>query len=394
MKYIVLIMDGAAGLPIAERGDKTSLEAANTPNLDAMARQGLMGLARTVPQGMEPTSACACMSVMGYNPVMYYKGRATIEAKSMDIDIAPGEAVFRCNLVNTAGGKMMDYAGGHISNEEAREIIKTLNDTLGSEDVIFYPGVSFRHILKIKGREEVLKAKCTPPHDIPGKDIKEYLPQGPGSELLLSLMNRSETVLKGNKINLARLEKGLVPITNIWLFWGSGRVPAMPPFVKTYGVTAAMTSAVDLLKGLAKMASIDILNIKGVTDGSDNDNAAQAEGALRSLYDHDMAIIHIEAPDESGHGGHTDQKIGDIENIDKEVIGRLRNYKGELRVLIMPDHPTPIKIRTHIADPVPFLIWGKGVKNNGTSRFTENEAKKTGIFVGDGYKIMETLLRR
>ncbi len=394
MKYVVLIMDGAAGLPIADRGDKTSLELAGTPNLDAMAKQGLMGLARTVPQGMEPSSACACMSVMGYNPVMYYKGRASIEAKSLDIDINPGEAVFRCNLVNTAGGKMMDYAGGHISNEEAAEIVKTLNDTLGSDDIVFYPGVSFRHILKIKGREEVLKAKCTPPHDIPGKDIKEYLPQGPGSELLLGLMERSETVLKSNKINLARLEKGQVPITSIWLFWGSGRIPAVPSFVKTYGVTAAMTSAVDLLKGLAKMAAIDILNVKGVTDGSDNDCAAQAEGALRSLYDHDLAIIHIEAPDESGHGGHTDQKIGDIEHIDKEVISRLRNYKGDLRVLVMPDHPTPIKIRTHIADPVPFLIWGKGVKNNGTSRFTENEAKKTGIFVGDGYKIMETLLRR
>jgi 2,3-bisphosphoglycerate-independent phosphoglycerate mutase len=394
MKYVVLIIDGAAGLPIEEKSGKTSLELAKTPNLDAMAKQGVIGLARTVPQGMEPSSACACMSVMGYNPVTYYKGRASIEAKSMGVDIGPGEAVFRCNLVNTTGGKMMDYAGGHISSEEAAEMIKALNNTLGSDDIIFYPGVSFRNILKIKNQEEVLKARCTPPHDIPGKDIKEYLPQGPGSELLLSFMKRSEAVLKSHKINLAHLQKGLVPITSIWLFWGSGRVPAMPPFIKTYGVTAAITSAVDLLKGLAMMASIDILNIKGVTDGSDNDNAAQAEGALKSLDDHDLVIIHIEAPDESGHGGHIDQKIGDIENIDREVLGRLRRYKSDLRVLIMPDHPTPLKIRTHIADPVPFLIWGKGIKNNGASRFTENEAKKTGIFIEDGYKIMENLLRR
>ncbi len=394
MKYAVLIIDGAAGLPIEEKGGRTCLELANTPNLDDMAKQGSLGLVRTVPPGMEPSSACACMSVMGYNPVMYYKGRASIEAKSIGIDIKPGEVVFRCNLVNTAGGKMMDYSGGHITNEEAAEIIKTLNDTLGTDEIVFYPGVGYRHILKIKNHEDTLNARCTPPHDIPGKDIKDYLPQGPGSGLLLDLMARSETVLRSNKINLARLEKGLVPITTIWLFWGSGRVPIMPPFAKLYGLSAAMTSAVDLLKGLAKMASIDVLNIKGVTDGMDNDNAAQAEGALKALVDHDLVIIHIEAPDEAGHGGNAGDKIKAIEQIDQEVVGRLRRYKNNLRVLVMPDHPTPVKVRTHIAAPVPYMIWGKGVKGNGAARFTEAEGKKTGVFIGDGYKIMETLLRK
>lgn len=394
MKYAVLIIDGAAGLPIEEKGGRTCLELANTPNLDDMAKQGSLGLVRTVPPGMEPSSACACMSVMGYNPVMYYKGRASIEAKSIGIDIKPGEVVFRCNLVNTAGGKMMDYSGGHITNEEAAEIIKTLNDTLGTDEIVFYPGVGYRHILKIKNHEDTLNARCTPPHDIPGKDIKDYLPQGPGSGLLLDLMARSETVLRSNKINLARLEKGLVPITTIWLFWGSGRVPVMPPFAKLYGLSAAMTSAVDLLKGLAKMASIDVLNIKGVTDGMDNDNAAQAEGALKALVDHDLVIIHIEAPDEAGHGGNASDKIKAIEQIDQEVVGRLRRYKNNLRVLVMPDHPTPVKVRTHIAAPVPYMIWGKGVKGNGAARFTEAEGKKTGVFIGDGYKIMETLLRK
>jgi 2,3-bisphosphoglycerate-independent phosphoglycerate mutase len=394
MKYIVLIVDGAAGLPIAGKNNLTSLEAAKTPNLDAMAKQGIVGLGRTVPPGMEPGSAVACMSVMGYNPAVFYGGRAPIEAKSMGIDVGPGEVVFRCNLVNTAGGKMNDYSGGHITTAESTEIVKSLNNELGSKDVIFYPGVTYRHILKLKGHEEAINAKCTPPHDIPGKDIKDYLPQGPGKEVLLDLMVRSEAVLKSHKINAARVKEGKVPISGIWLFWGSGSVPAMPSFKKTYGVKAAMTSAVDLLKGLAKMADIDILDIKGITDGSDNDHAGQTEGALKSLAVHDLVIIHIEAPDESGHGGRAEQKIKDIENIDREVAGRLRNYNGDLRVLVMPDHPTPISLRTHTGDPVPYLLWGKGIKPGSAAKFTEKEAQKTGIFTADGYKIIETLLSK
>jgi 2,3-bisphosphoglycerate-independent phosphoglycerate mutase len=392
MKYVVLIVDGAAGLPMPEHKNKTCLELARTPNLDALAKQATLGLARTVPPGMEPGSAVACMSVMGYNPAVYYGGRAAIEAASMGIAVGEGEAVFRCNLVNTECGVMKDYSGGHITTAEAAEIIKTLNETLGGKDKIFYPGVSYRHILKLKGHDEVLKAQCTPPHDISGKPIKEFLPQGPGKELLVDLMKRSEEVLKGHKINAARVKKGLLPITTIWLFWGCGRVPAMPSFKKTYGLTSAMTSAVDLLKGLAKMASIDILDIKGITDGPDNDNAGQAAGALKALDDHDLAIIHIEAPDEAGHGGHADVKIKAIEDIDCDVVAQLRNYAGDLRVLVMPDHPTPIILRTHTGDPVPFLIWGKGIKNNGAARFTEAEGKKTGNFIPDGYKIMESFL--
>jgi 2,3-bisphosphoglycerate-independent phosphoglycerate mutase len=392
MKYVVLIVDGAAGLPMPEKNNKTCLELAKTPNLDALAKQATLGLARTVPPGMEPGSAVACMSVMGYNPAVYYGGRAAIEAASMGIEVGEGESVFRCNLVNTAGGVMVDYSGGHITTEEAAEIIKTLNKELGREDIMFYPGVSYRHLLKLKGHEETLKAKCTPPHDISGKPVKDYLPQGSGKDLLLDLMKRSEAVLKGHKINAARVKRGLVPITTIWLFWGCGRVPAMPSFKKTYGLTAAMTSAVDLLKGLAKMASIDILDIKGITDGPDNDNAGQAEGAVKALDNHDLVIIHIEAPDEAGHGGHAEEKIKAIEDIDRCVVAQLRKYADDLRILVMPDHPTPIRMRTHTGDPVPFLIWGTGVKANGAERFTEAEGKKTGNYVPDGYKIMESFL--
>jgi len=392
MKYVILIVDGAAGLPVPEKNNKTSLELAQTPNLDAMAAEGYLGLARTVPPGMEPSSACACMSVMGYDPVVYYKGRAAIEAKSLGIEIGAGEAVFRCNLVNTEGGKMNDYSGGHIGTEEAAQIIKSLNEKMGSEDVVFYPGVSYRHILKLKGHDETTQAKCTPPHDIPGKPVRDFLPQGPGSGFLLDLMARSETVLRSDKINQARVNRGDVPITTIWLFWGSGRVPEMPAFRQAYGLAAAMTSAVDLLKGLAKMAGMEILDIKGLTDGMDNDHAGQAEGALAALKKHDLVVVHIEAPDEAGHGGHIEEKVKAIEDIDREVVGRLRDYHGDLRVLVMPDHPTPVKLRTHIPDPVPFMVWGKGIKSNGAERFTEKEAKATGIFEPDAYKIIRQLL--
>ena len=394
MKFIVLIVDGAAGLPIPQKNNLTSLEAAKTPNLDALVKEGVVGLARTVPPGMEPSSAVACMSVFGYDPAKYYGGRAAIEAGAMNIDIAPDEQVFRCNLVNTAGGKMNDYSGGHITTTEAAEIVKSLDKELGSKDIKFYPGVTYRHILKLKGYPETLRAKCTPPHDIPGKDINDYLPQGPGKETLLNLMKRSEDVLKNHPGNKKRVEQGKVPITSIWLFWGCGQIPRMPPFKNLYGVNAGMTSAVDLLKGLAKMAAIDILDVKGITDGSDNDHAGQATGALKALENHDLVIIHIEAPDESGHGGKADQKISDIENIDREVVGRFRQFKGDLRALVMPDHPTPVTLRTHTPEPVPYLMWGKGIKASGATRFTENEAKKTGIFTPEGYKIMKTLLRK
>jgi 2,3-bisphosphoglycerate-independent phosphoglycerate mutase len=392
MKYVVLIMDGAAGLPIKEKGGRTSLELAQTPNLDAMAACGTVGLVRTVPPGMEPSSACACMSVMGYNPAVYYKGRASIEAKSMGIAIGEGEVVFRCNLVSVIDGKMRDYSAGHIGTAEAAEFIETLNEKLGGDDVIFYPGISYRHLLKIKGNEETLKAECTPPHDIPGQAVEGFLPKGQGSGVLRDLMARSETVLRDHKINVARLKRGDVPVTTIWLFWGSGQVPEMPSFEQYYGLKAAMTSGVDLLRGLAMMSQMDILDIKGVTDGPDNDHAAQAAGALDSLNKHDLVVIHIEAPDEAGHGGHTGEKVDAIEKIDTKVVGRVLDYKGDLRVLVMPDHPTPVTVRTHTAEPVPFLLWGKDVEANRAARFTEKEAAKTGVFIGEGYKIMGRLI--
>jgi len=395
MRYCVLIIDGAAGLPIPARGGKTCLELADTPNLDAMAKEGEMGLVRTVPAGMEPSSACACMSVLGYDPTVYYKGRSAIEAKAMNIPIGEGEVVFRCNLVAIRDGKMWSYSAGYISTGEAGKLIAALNEKLGDDDVRFYPGVSYRHILKLKGHEAALSASCTPPHDIPDKAVDKFMPGGEGSQILRDLMGRSEAVLRYHPVNEKRRSRGDIPATTIWLFWGSGRVPEMPSFQQVYGLSAALTSGVDLLKGLAKMMGMEVLDIDGVTDGLDNDFAAQAEGALEALAENDLAVIHIEAPDEAAHAGVIDDKIEAIHRIDKEVVSRLRSWgEDDLRLLVMPDHPTPIKTQTHSPEPVPFLLWGEGFNPNGAKMFSETEAESTGLFIEDGYNIMKRLLAK
>ncbi len=392
-KYCVLIIDGAAGLPLKEHDGKTCLELARTPNLDALSRESVLGLVRTVPPGMEPSSACACMSVLGYDPRVYYRGRAAIEAKSLRIPIGSGEVVFRCNLVAVKAGKMWSYSSGHISTNEAQALIATLNENLGKDKIRFYPGVSYRHICKLTGQDETLQAICTPPHDIPDKLIADYLPHGVGSHLLRDLMARSEAILKNHPVNLARISRGEIPATMIWLFWGSGKVPDMPAFQQVYRLSAAMTSGVDLLRGLAQMVGMEVLNIKGVTDGLNNDYAAQAEGALKALGKHDLVVIHVEAPDEAAHAGSIEDKVAAIQRVDEEVVRRLRSWRGdELRLLILPDHATPISVQTHTPDPVPFLLWGPGVTANGARRFTEAEAKKTGVFIEEGYKIMGKLI--
>jgi 2,3-bisphosphoglycerate-independent phosphoglycerate mutase len=394
LKYCVVIMDGSAGWDLPERNNQTCLGLAETPNLDAIARESKVGLTRTVPPGMEPSSACACMSVLGYDPTVYYRGRSAIEAKSMGIPIAPGEIVFRCNLVTVKDGKMLSYSAGYISTPEAREIIESVDRQLGSDIIHFYPGVSYRHILKVKGHKEALKTVCTPPHDISNKPIADYLPRGSGSKFLKDLMKRSEDILKDHPVNIARKDRGEIPATTIWLFWSSGQIPEMPSFQQFYGLNAAMTSAVDLLRGLAKMAGMTILEIPGITDSLDNDFAAQANGALKALNDHDLVVIHIEAPDEAGHAGSIEKKVEAIEKIDHEVIKRLRSWQDDsLRVLVMPDHPTPIKTQTHNNEPVPFLMWGPGFSTNGAKRFTEKDANYTKFVIDNGYDVMKYFLK-
>jgi 2,3-bisphosphoglycerate-independent phosphoglycerate mutase len=393
VKYCVLIMDGAAGLPLLDHGGKTSLELARTPNLDVITKTGMVGLAHMVPKGMEPDSAVACMSIFGYDPTVYYGGRAPIEAISLNIPINPDEALFRCNLVTIQNGLIVSHSAGSISTTESHELVEALNKALGDEHIHIYPGISYRSILKIKGAMATTKAVCTPPHDIPGKSAAEYLPRGTGSKLLLDLMKRSQDVLKDHPVNKRRIARGDLPATSIWLFWGSSRIPTVPSFQETYHRKAAVTSGVNLLQGLGKMAGMALLKIKGVTDGLDNDYTAQVKGALDSLKKYDIVIIHIEAPDEAGHAGSVKEKVIAIEKIDKLVVGQVRDWRGDgLRFLVTADHPTPIAIRTHTNEPVPFLLWGGGFSPNRAKRLTESEAKRTGLVINPGWNIMRRLI--
>jgi 2,3-bisphosphoglycerate-independent phosphoglycerate mutase len=392
MRYCVLIIDGAAGWPLPTHGGKTCLELAETPNLDAMASQSTLGMARTVPEGMEPSSGCACMSILGYDPRVYYRGRSTIEARSMGVPIGAGEVAFRCNLVSVSDGKMRSYSSGFISTEEARTFVSALNDRLSGDGVRFYPGVSYRQLCKIRGREDALLADCTPAHDIHDQPIEGFLPKGPGSDFLRDLMMRSEEVFRDHPTNTQRRSRGDMPVTMIWLFWGSGSIPDMPAFKQVRGLSAAMSSGVDLLRGLAKMAGMKVLDIPGVTGDQDNDYSAQAIGGLQALEKHDVVIMHVEAPDEASHAGSVGEKVTAIELTDKEMVGRIRDWdKDALRVLIMPDHPTPIETQTHIGEPVPFMLWGAGFGGNGASRFTEAEARSTDVFLEQGHDIISRL---
>ena len=389
MKYLALITDGAAGWPLPSHGGKTCLELARTPNLDALAREGTTGLVRTVPPGMEPSSACACMSLLGYDPRVYYKGRGSIEARSMELPVGEGEVVFRCNLVSTRDGRMDSYSCGYIGNEEAHALIDALNEALGDCEVSFHPGISYRHLCRIRGHEETLSAQCTPAHDIPGGVIAQHLPEGEGSDFLRDLMERSKSVLAGHPVNARRLDRGEPPATMIWLFWGSGKILAMPAFREAYGLSAAMTSGVDLLLGLAKMAGMRVLSIPGVTGDIANDYTAQIRGALKELETSDLVVVHVEAPDEAGHDGSVNDKVEAIERIDAEMLAPVRSLGLEhLRLLVAPDHPTPIEVQTHVSEAVPFVMWGEGFEANGASRFTEKQGAETGLLVDPGHGLM------
>jgi 2,3-bisphosphoglycerate-independent phosphoglycerate mutase len=388
VKWVVLIVDGAAGWACEALGGKTSLEAAVTPHFDALAAQATVGLAATVPAGMEPSSAIACMSVLGFDPSLYYAGRGPIEAMALGIDLAPGQAALRCNLVTVDDGSMRSYAAGHISSKESHELVEALEDALGSDGVRFYPGVGFRHILVVDQGEDLVKTSCTPPHDIADKPVADHLPKGPGAPLLLDLMERSKAVLAEHPVNRARIADGRLPATQVWLFWPGLQAVRMPSFADRYGRRAALTSAVDLLRGLAKQASMETLEIPGVTDGNDNDFAGQMEGAIASLRDYDLVVVHVEAPDEAGHSGDVAAKVEAIEQIDALMVPQVQALAGGVRLLVMPDHPTPLVLRTHVAEPVPFLLWGSGFSANGAAAFTEAEARGTGLLVDPGHELM------
>ncbi len=392
MKYVVIILDGASGWPLSELGGKTTLEAASTPNLDALARTGRVGVAQTVPEGAEPSSAAACTSILGYDPVADFVGRGAIEAASMGIDLASDEVALRLNLVTTTDGVMTSYSCGHISTTESHELVSELSGALDDDTFRLYPGVAYRHILVVKSAPEIIDVCCTPPHDISDKPVAPHLPSGPGSDLLRDYMGRAREILLSSSANRAREDSGGLPATDVWPFWPGVRPHGLVDFSSRRGLRAAMTSGVDLLNGLAVLAGIDRLSIEGVTDGSDTDYAAQADGALAALADHDLVVIHVESPDEEGHAGSAEGKKAAIEAIDREVVSRVRSCTEEMRILAMPDHPTPTVLKTHVGEPVPFVVWGPGIAANGARGYGEGEAAATGLVLDPGREVMDLLL--
>jgi 2,3-bisphosphoglycerate-independent phosphoglycerate mutase len=396
MKYIILIGDGMAGRPLAELGGRTVLQAASTPNMDRLAREGTRGMVRTVPPGMPAGSDVANMSILGYDPERYYSGRAPLEAASMGIELGEGDVAFRCNLVTLAfdseGGnsRMEDYSAGHISTEEARSLLRVLDGELGTESVVFHPGVSYRHLMLWKGGEA--GAECTPPHDIIGRDVGEYLPTGEGGEFLRELMTRSVRVLEGQEINRKRVSEGKNAANSIWL-WGQGKKPALPSFRERFGLSAALVSAVDLTKGLGRVLGMDILDVPGVTGYLDTNYAGKAEYSLRALDTVDLVYIHVEAPDEAGHSGNYRDKLRAVEDFDRLVVGSVLTGLtafGEYRVLLMPDHPTPVALRTHTADPVPFVIYdSRDVRSDEAAAYSEDIDAEEGVLrVERGHELM------
>lgn len=401
MKYLLILADGMADYEIAELGGKTPLEYAQTPNMDFLARTSMIGKAKTIPEGFPPGSDVANLAVMGYNPEIYYTGRSPLEAVSMGIELADNDLAIRCNLVTLSDAEdyrkkvMLDYSSGEISSGESAELIKALQNELGGPDISFYPGISYRHLLvwkNARGR----KINLTPPHDISERIVGEYLPAGADSAVLWDLMLKSYDILKDHPINNKRRVAGQNPATSAW-FWGEGNRPALDSFEKLYGLKGSVVAAVDLVKGLGISAGLKSMEVPGATGAIETNFAGKARAALDELKQgQDFVYVHIESPDESGHQGNLKHKLWSIEQIDKEVVGMLISELEqfqELRVMIVPDHPTPLSIRTHSSEPVPFMIFDKNHPLTDSIGIYNEKAADQGIFLPEGYKLMEFFIK-
>ena len=392
-KYILLIPDGMADRPLDELGGKTPMQVARKPNMDRLAAQGRVGAVHTIPDGMDPGSDVAAMSLLGYDPRKYYTGRAPIEAASMRIPLDPKDVAFRCNLVSSDGDTMLDYSGGHVSTEEARELINFVNDKLKTQAISFYPGVSYRHIMVWRGGSP--DVKTTPPHNIMGQAIKAHLPDGDGDGTLRRLMFDSLEILDRHPINRKRREEGHLPANMIWL-WGQGFSLDVPSFFSKTGLTGAVIAGVDLVKGMGMAAGLSAPMVPGATGYLDTNFEGKAQYALDALREHDFVLVHVEAPDEAGHNGDIDAKIEAIENVDKRTLGTLLDgLKGveRYRILVVPDHVTPISTRTHAEDPVPFALYSSFEPAESGLPFDERAVSDTRLTVERGFELMDLLLR-
>ncbi len=400
MKYVVILGDGMADYPIPELNNKTPLTVANKPFIDSLAKQGEVGLFKTVPKGMKAGSDVANLSVLGYNPLEGYTGRSPLEAASIGIALKETDVTARANLVAVSDEEayenktMLDYSAGEISTEEANILIDYLAKNLNDDTYKLYAGISYRHCLVVDNGK--ICGELTPPHDITGKPVKEFLPKGEIGKKYLELMEKSAILLKDHPVNIERIKKGKRPANSLW-FWGEGTKPSLQNFERKFGVKGGMISAVDLLKGVGKLTGMKVIDVEGATGNYDTNFKGKANACLDALKNGlDFVYVHMEAPDECGHHGDLKQKIYSIEQIDgvvKTVVEGLREMGEEFAILIAPDHPTPISIMTHCSEPVPYLLY-KSNQNlfNGASSYDEEQAKATGVYEPDGYKLMKKLI--
>lgn len=390
-----------ADRPLDALGGKTPLMAARTPNMDALAQRGEVGLARTIPNGLPKGSEIANLSIFGYDPKRYYTGRGPLEAASIGVRLGPEDIAFRLNLVTLGiiGGAviMEDYSAGHISTEEGGAIIQDLEKELGDSVFHFYPGVSYRHLLVWRSPvEKIEKIETTPPHDITEQEIGVYLPRGEGAQELIKLMTDTQILLKTHPVNHTRQREGKREANATWP-WGQGRAPQMPSFTERFGLKGGVISAVDLIKGIGICAGLEAIPVPGATGYLDTNYQGKAEYGLRVVEKDDFVYIHVEAPDEASHNGDLKAKIAAIEAFDEKVVGTIvkgMENRGDHRIMVLPDHPTPLELRTHTDDPVPFVIYDSTQKrSSGAAGFDEAEASKSGIAIDEGYELMERFVR-
>ena len=401
MKIAILVGDGMSDYPIEELGNKTPLEVAKIPNINEMAKAGMIGLVKTVPRGMKPASDIANLSIFGYDPKAYYTGRGPLEAANIGVEIAEDEIAFRCNLVTANNDTMADYSAGHISDKESKLLMEFINQKLGNEKIKFYHGKSYRNlmVMKVKSRENLnglMKTDCVPPHDITGKSIAAHLPNGKGAGLLTKLMADSRPLLEKHEINKVRVDLKENPANMIWL-WGQGTNPNMPSFKGMFGLEGSVISAVDLVNGIGKLIGLELINVPGATGYYDTNYEGKGEYAVKSLKEKDFIFVHVEAPDEAGHNGDMRAKIAAIENFDKYVVGKVWKFlkdTDDYRMMVLSDHATPVSIRTHVSDPAPFVMAGKRVKHNGFDAFSESNAKLSKVKFKSGAALTEELIKK
>lgn len=397
-KYAIVIPDGASDEPQESLGGKTPLQAAHTPEMDRIAREGVLGRSRNVPDRFVPASDVATLSLFGYDPEKYYTGRAPLEAAAMGVSLGPDDWAVRCNLMYMKDGRLTDFTAGHITSEEGRPLMEALQERLGNGDVAFYPGVSYRNLMVYHGKPGASPfaddTLTTPPHDQPDQPSADFLPKGTGAEILKSLIERGSAVVADHPVNLARVAAGKKPANAVWL-WGQGRAPSLPKFADLHGLKGAILSAVDLVRGVGQLAGWNRIDVPGATGYLDTDYAAKGRYGIEAIKDHDIVCVHVEAPDEASHEGRADAKVEALERMDREIVGPLRKAleaQGDYRILISPDHATLLRTRAHDRDWVCWAMAGKGLSGSGYPYDEASARAANGPALERGFELMAAFL--